>query len=208
MKKGIYTIHRTVIAALTLIGLAGCYESSRADFSFVDAHSDAHSDEATMDEDTGPGPECELWGVSVFVDYVQDLSPPAEGFVTVTLRAGQQLQLDVQNPLGELWAEILGSYQEEHEPIYLEVDDPGSMTIIDLIMPLESEVHDITPAADGMEVELVYSAAIHFLYLSYPCYEQMLAAIETAQRQGSSVLVCTDFNDGNKILDARPPLEP
>jgi len=89
--------------------------------------------------------------------------------------------------------------------VYLEIDDPGTMMIIDLIMPLESTVHSITSAADGMQVELVYSAAIYFLYLSHPCYEQMLAAIETALIRGSTVLASTDFNDGNRILDAREP---
>ena len=82
------------------------------------------------------------------------------------------------------------------------------MTIIDVLMPLESPVHDIRPAEEGMEVEFVYSAAIHFLYRSQPCYEQMLDVLETAYSQGHSVLATTDFNESSGILDVRKPLEP
>ncbi|MFH1437337.1 MAG: hypothetical protein ABIJ56_16655 [Pseudomonadota bacterium] len=194
-----------IITALMLLGPAGCYESSRAGSNLPDADSDGAAD-ALMDQDTGP--VCALWGVTVFVDYVQSLSPPVDGFVTVTLRGGQEFQLNVRSSLGELWAEILESYRERHEPVYLEIDDPRTLTIIDVLMPLESPLHDIRPAEDGVEVVFIYSAAIHFLYRSHPCYEQMLGVLETARSRGLSVLATTDFNNGNRILDARTLLEP
>lgn len=206
---GMNTRRWTVLAVLTLLGLAGCYESGRGCLGLFDAHSGDAADtpidqdaDATMEADADL--DCILWSSRVFVDYVQSVSLPVEGFVTVTLRGGQQLQLDVLNSLGEFWDELLDSYRERHRPIYLEVDDARTMTIIDLLMPLESQVQAISPDTDGVFVELAHSHAIQFLNRSHPCYEQLLTAIETAQRQGSVVLVCTDYNDGNKILDARP----
>ena len=184
-------MHMAAIPALLILGPAGCYTSSSMDSGPPDA-----------------GPECPLWGTSVFVDYVQAISEQSEGFITVTLRDGQQFWLDVQTARGEIWTEMLELHRVEHKPVYLEIDDPGTMTIINLIMSLESPVHDVRTAAEGTEVELVYSAAVHFLQLSHPCYGQMLAAIETAHREGSNVLVSADYNDGSRILDAREPLDP
>ena len=185
------SMHRAAIPVLALLGLTGCYTSSSMDSG-----------------PPGENPECPLWGTSVFVDYVQAISEPSEGFVTVTLLDGHQFRLDVQTARGEFWAGIIGSYRDSHEPLYFEVDGPGTMTIIHLLLPLESPVRAVRTAAEGTEVELDYSAAIHFLHLSHTCYEQMLAALETSLSRGSAVLVSTDYNDGNRILDVREPLEP
>ena len=125
-------MHRAAIPALVFLGLSGCYTSSSMDSGPPDA-----------------GSECPLWGTSVFVDYVQAVSEPSEGFVTARLRGGQQLHLDVQTARGEHWAGIMGRYRDSHEPLYFEVDDAGTMTIIDLIMPLESPVHAVRTAAEG-----------------------------------------------------------
>jgi hypothetical protein len=199
---------KTLAAAAMLLAPGGCYMSSGGASSLPDARTDPTDVEMTADTELDPrpdsDPDCDLWNSRVFVDVVMEMSEPVEGVVTVTLRGGQRLLLNVSTPLGEVWSDILDRYRAQGDPLYLQVDDPRAMNVIDVLMPYDSPLVALEPFAEGMEVELVYSAAIHFLYRSHPCYDRMLGVLEAAVADGSYVLVSTDFNEGNGILDARP----
>lgn len=207
---------KMLAAAAMLLGLGGCYMSSGGTSNLPDARTDPTEVEMPADAELEPpadadlepqpdsDPDCDLWNSRVFVDIVVEMSDPVGGVVTVTLRGGQQLLLDVTTPLGEVWFDIVDRYRTQGDPIYFQVDDPRTMNVIDVLMPYDSPLVAVRPSPEGMEVELVYSAAIHFLYRSHPCYDQMLGVLEAAMADGSYVLVSTDFNEGNGILDARP----
>jgi hypothetical protein len=205
-----------IAAAAMLLGPGGCYMSSGGTSNLPDARIDPTEVEMPADAELEPpvdadlepqpdsDPDCDLWNSRVFVDIVVEISGPVGGVVTVTLRGGQRLLLNVTTPLGEVWADILDRHRTQGDPVYLQVDDPRTMNVIDVLMPYDSPLVALEPSVEGMEVELVYSAAIHFLYLSHPCYDQMLEVLRAAMADGSYVLVSTDFNEGNGILDARP----
>jgi hypothetical protein len=159
----------------------------------------------------------------VFVGDVEDLSPTHDGravtpgrppsrHVTVTFARGRKGVLDVSDPRSAVWAGVLASLRETGQPAYVRID-PESGMISDLLLPLRYTVAGIrrTPEGDGdLEVELVISQARHFLRRSNPDFDELRAMLETALKQGTTVLV-TETRDEHDIIDVRladrPPEE-
>lgn len=163
-----------------------------------DTDGDSGSD---TDGDTDPPclPEEERW----IVDRVQELSAPVDDVVTVTLEGGGEYLLEVGTALGDLWLEMLEQRIETdtHVSLWLE---PGDNVIDDLEVPYESpvaEVHE-DDLVDGWAVLLVYSAAIHVLHETHPCFDEFLDILQDSLVDGSEVILTE--TDPDDIVDVRP----
>lgn len=144
---------------------------------------------------------------SVIVDLVTAVSAPAEGVVTVSLRDHGAVFLDVGTQRTAFWAEVFGRRRDSGESVYLEIA-PETRMILDFLIPMENQVHALIAKQDGVEVQLMPSAAIHFLPRSHPAFERFLGTLEYARQLGTLVLVTTDYDHRNEIKDVREPLAP
>src|SRR6266542_4421517 len=91
--------------------------------------------------------------------------------VSIAFQGGRTGRLDLSTPRNAVWADVIESLRRGNAPVYVEID-PASNVITNLLVPLAVRVGDITPAPDGVEVELIVSHAKHFLRRSNTDYEQ------------------------------------
>jgi len=139
----------------------------------------------------------------VIVDIVTGIEDPAAGTIRVHLRDHQDVRLDEQ----DIHLMFLQTSQEYATPIYLEIEI-DSRLILEVLAPYDSPVAALREAPpDGYEVELIYSAAFHFLMYDQPGFEAMLAELQASLDDGSSRLV-TESRDEHEIIDVRLPLDP
>jgi hypothetical protein len=149
----------------------------------------------------------------VIVETIYSISPPGEkrasaaepppSLVTVKLHGGQLAQLDVSMPHSKAWAGILDSMQRAKQAVYLKID-PQTGSIVDLLVPLAVKVVSMKPAnrEGDIEVELVISAARHYLRSANPDFKNMLGTLEKALKTGMPLLV-TESRDRLEIVDVR-----
>ncbi|HOX47090.1 MAG TPA: hypothetical protein PK668_26085 [Myxococcota bacterium] len=138
---------------------------------------------------------------SVVVDLVVALSAPVDGVVTADLRDRADVTLEVGTARGDLWRDMLQHSLDNTRPVYLELE-PETRRIQDLELPYVSPAHSVDETAEGAEVQLIYSAAIHFLYLTQPKYQAMLALLQDSVTSGASLVVSEKDQVG--IVDVRP----
>jgi hypothetical protein len=122
--------------------------------------------------------------------------------LTITFEGGRSGVLDLSTPSGRVWADVLDYLRNARAPAYVEID-PISGLISNLLMPAVVTVGEITPIADGAEVELIISHAKHYLRRSNPDYDQLLRTLETARKDGATVAV-TETPTTHEIIDVRP----
>jgi hypothetical protein len=157
---------------------------------------------------------------NVLVDEIRGLSPSPEAllaaggrqaqFATVNFQGGRAGFLDLKNPRSVVWFDVLRSLQQNNQPVYVEIE-PNSNIITELLCPLTVRVESLTPTATGdiIEVLLLISHAQHYLKRTNPNFQQLLSILQSAQEQGTTVLV-TEVLDTHEIIDVRispKPLE-
>jgi hypothetical protein len=149
----------------------------------------------------GGGDASEPPAESILVDVVTSLSAPLERIVTVAFRDHEPVTLEVGTPLADLWRDMLDHARENAHPSYLEIA-PATRRVLDVEIPYVSPVVELREVAEGVEVLLVYSAAIHSLRREQPGYRAMLDVLEAALASGASVVLTK--KDGLGIVDVRP----
>ena len=99
---------------------------------------------------------------------------------------------------------ILDSLQRAKQAVYLKID-PQTGIVADLLLPRAVKVASVASAnrEGDVEVELIISAARHYLRHANPDYKKLLKTLEEAQKTGIPVLV-TDSRDRQEIVDVRP----
>ncbi len=120
----------------------------------------------------------------------------------VRLAGGQVGLLNRADPRYSVWANVLESLRDAGQPAYVEID-PATRYITELLVPLRVRVGGIVPNANGVEVELIISHARHYLRRGTPHFQEMLEALQTAQREGGEVLVAETL-DEHVMIDVRP----
>ncbi len=137
---------------------------------------------------------------SVIVDVVTALSAPAAQLVTVSFRDHDPVTLEVGTPRADVWRDMLDLGRQTARPSYVELD-PGTRRVLDVEQPYVSPVVEVRPAQAGVEVLLVYSAAVHVLREAQPGYQAMRALLEAAVQSGASVVLTE--KDGLGVVDVR-----
>ncbi len=138
----------------------------------------------------------------VIVDIVTGIEDPAGGTIAIHLRD----HADVNLAEGDIHLMFLQTSQEYGTPVYLEID-VATRAIQEVLVPYDSPVANLREQADRVEVELIWSAAIHVLMRDQPGFEDMLAELQASLDDGSNRLV-TETRDSHEIIDVRLPLEP
>jgi hypothetical protein len=151
---------------------------------------------------------------AALVDDVRNIAPEraakkrtrgaaAEPPIRVSFAGGAAGRLDPVKPRDRVWAEVLQSLRDQKQPAYVEIDpDTGYITSVLLPRPFRVTAIRKTEAGD-LEVDLEISHARHHLRHAQPGFERMLAILERARRDRSTVLV-TETLDSSAIIDARP----
>jgi hypothetical protein len=152
---------------------------------------------------------------NAIVDGVTRLTPsvPAQigqravGSTTVHFQSGRTGLLNPSDPRSAAWASVLDSLRQDKEPAYVEVDSRTN-EITRLLCPLTAEVEAVrlTPTGD-VEVDLAVSQSQHYLKRTNPDFRQLLHDLQTAQQQGTPVLV-TETPDDHEVIDVRRPSRP
>lgn len=137
---------------------------------------------------------------SVIVDVVIGPFAPADQVVTVNLRTGGDVTLELGTPIAEAWHDMLAHSQEYSRPVYLEIV-PETRRILDVALPIVSPVQALNETTAGVEVALVYSAAVHVLCRTTPGFQELLGLLQDALATGD-ILVVTE-KDGQGIVDVR-----
>ncbi len=154
---------------------------------------------------------------NTLVDAVARVSQPDEAFgaraaapvarqATVSFEGGRVGVLDLTVPRSAVWAEVLSSLRDSGQYAYVELD-PATNQLTELLVPLAVRVGDITKAAEGVEVELIISHALHHLRRSNSDYDKLLEALEEA-RSSKRVVLVTERMDDHEIIDVRPHPNP
>ncbi|MBN2496858.1 MAG: hypothetical protein JXR96_19865 [Deltaproteobacteria bacterium] len=138
----------------------------------------------------------------VIVDIVTGIDPPSGDTIAVRLRDHRDVKLD-RDDIQIIFLETSLTYGT---PVYLEID-PDSRLIKLVLVPYDSPVAALREQAEWVEVELIYSAAIHVLRRDQPGFDVMLAELEASLADGTHRLV-TETRDSHEIIDVRPPLNP
>jgi hypothetical protein len=112
----------------------------------------------------------------------------------------------MSNPPSAIWADVLESLRAMEQPAYVEVD-PATQYIVLLLIPLSVHVGVMKEVPDGFEVELIISHALHYLRRDRPHFQEMLATLQTAQKDKTELLV-TETLDEHVIIDARRAVTP
>jgi hypothetical protein len=135
--------------------------------------------------------------------YRAEEAEEAPQYVDIAFEGGRKARLDMTTSRAAVWADILDSLRQAGEPAYVEID-PASGDITELLRPLRVRVGALTPDATGdtVEVELIISAARHYLRATNPDFQELLSILQTAQQQGSTVLV-TETLDDHEIIDVK-----
>lgn len=135
------------------------------------------------------------------VQTAKKRTPPTR-HLTVSFQGGQSGLLDMTVPRSVAWAEVLHSMRESNLPAYVEID-PATNMITELLQPLTAQVGELKETAFGVDVELIISHARHSLERTNPRYSELLKALQTAKKNGGTVLV-TETLDRHQIIDVRP----
>ncbi len=150
---------------------------------------------------------------NALVDDVKDLSragepraaaidQPSDRYVRVAFAGGRVGLLDATTQRGRTWAEVLQSLHESGQPAYVEID-PATSLITEVLLPIRYTVARITKAEDGRQIEFIPSHARHFLRPSHPDFAKLSEMLESARREGSTLLV-TETLAEHEIIYARP----
>ena len=114
---------------------------------------------------------------------------------------GRTAFLDISTHRGRVWAEVLTSLRESHQPAYVEID-PANNLITELLLPSRYTVARVTKIKGGREIEFIPSHARHFLRQTHLDFGAMTELVERAHRSGIPLLV-TETLDGSEIIDVR-----
>lgn len=150
----------------------------------------------------------------MLVDYVGSLSVPPEtpaakiarfpsGLINVHFSGGQSGFLDMADDRSTVWVEVLDSLRQTNQPVYVEID-PKTNVITKLHCPVVvsvAAVHSIENTGD-VEVELIISAARHYLRKLHPNFKKNLEILQEALKSKTKVVV-TESYDGYEIIDVR-----
>jgi hypothetical protein len=155
----------------------------------------------------------------ILVDGVSHVVKPSERtaakaaalpahLMNVQFFGGQEGLLDMRESKSAVWAEVLESLRQTHQPAYVELD-PDTHLISELHCPIVVGVAAIRPVANSedLEVDLVISHARHYLRRSHANYERNLANLRSAMEQQTKVIV-TETHDMTEIIDVRPAEQP
>jgi hypothetical protein len=174
----------------------------------ADADSDTDGDtdgDSDSDTDTGTGgDDCIPGGAdSMVMDIPVGISTPVSDIETVTFASSDPVHLDVSTALGQVYHDMIDLFLGNEKPIYLSIE-PVARTVVNVIMPIEGPVAAVTPTADGAEVELMHSAAIHFLWNTNECFDHFYQSLVDALADQSDQEVSEDPNGDDGIVDVRP----
>jgi hypothetical protein len=142
---------------------------------------------------------------SIVVDLVTALTDPVDQVVSASLKNHPAVSLTIGSPMSDLHRDILAFSLQYEDPVYLELDParlPQERWVLEVRHTLVSPVAQLRPTDDGVEVLLVWSAAVHFLYSTQPSYDAWLALLEAALADGANVVITE--KDGQGIIDVRP----
>jgi len=153
----------------------------------------------------------------VIVETIRSISPSGEErisalkqtpppLITVKFHGVQPAFLDMSKPQAKSWAGILDSVQRMKQAIYLRIDSE-TRVIAELLLPQPFKIAAVkSPDQKGdVEVELVISAARHYLRRANPGFRNLLTALQIATQTELPVLV-TESRDRQGIIDVRPLL--
>ncbi|MDD5309051.1 MAG: hypothetical protein PHU25_17195 [Deltaproteobacteria bacterium] len=171
----------------------------------TDGDADGDTDGDTdSDTDTGTGDECIPGGAdSMVMDIPVGISVPAANIETVTFASSDPVYLDVSTAIGQVHHSMINNFMQNQKPIYVSIE-PVARAVVNVIQPYESPVVAVTPTAQGAEVELLYSAAIHILWNTNECFDDFLGALQAAVADQSDQEVSDDLNGTDGIVDVRP----
>jgi hypothetical protein len=141
------------------------------------------------------------------------LEIPATPFVArqksnlaVHFEDGQVAHLDPANPSSGGLAEVFDELRRMNIPAYVEVD-PASNLVQRVLIPMVGTVSNVTVAPSGdAEVGIEISHGQHVLKRSHPDYAGLLALLQSAKSDGSTVVVTED--DAHEVVDVRPSPHP
>jgi hypothetical protein len=171
----------------------------------TDADTDGDTDGDTdSDTDTGTGDECIPGGAdSMVMDIPVGISVPAANIETIPFASSDPVYLDVSTALGQVHHSMINNFMQNEKPIYVSIE-PVARTVVNVIQPIEGPVAAVTPTADGAEVELLHSAAIHILWNTNECFDHLYQALVDALADQSDQEVSNDLNHYDGIVDVRP----
>jgi hypothetical protein len=196
---------------LLAVGLAACeHVAAVGPDAGTDADSDSDTDtdgdgDGDADTDSGTGAEeCITGGADAMVmDVPVDISAPVQEVETITFASSDPVYLDVSTPIGEVHHSMIAHFLQNEKPIYVSIV-PETREVLDVIQPIEGPVAAVTLAENGAEVELYYSAAIHFLWASNECFDYLYQVLVEALGDGSDQEVSNNLNTNDGIVDVRP----
>lgn len=152
---------------------------------------------------------------NIIVDNVKELLPATEAllatrrlkptgqYMTVGFKGGRSGMVDTTTTRGSVWVKVLDSLRRSNEYAYVEIDRETNI-ITELLLPLRVRVGAVEQdnAGDRMRVELIISHARHYLKRANPDFKNMLATLQTAKEEGTTILV-TETQDSHEIVDVR-----
>lgn len=138
----------------------------------------------------------------IIVDIVTSIEDPTGGSIAIHLRDHQ----DVNLAEGDIHLMFLETSRDYGTPVYLEIE-VATRAIQEVLVPYDSPVANLREQPDRVEVELIWSAAIHVLMRDQPAFQDMLAELEASLADGTNRLV-TETRDSHEIIDVRLPLAP
>jgi hypothetical protein len=127
----------------------------------------------------------------------------AQEAIVVHFAGGGSGLLDPASARDRTWNEVLESLHESGQPAYVELD-PDTGHISSLLLPEDFTVAAIRTTPEGdLELDLMISAARHYLRRDHPHFDQVRRTLEKARRAKAHLLV-TESLDGSAIVDVRP----
>ncbi len=138
--------------------------------------------------------------------YAASAQPPPP-FVDVTFADGPPARVDMSQERAAVWVDVLDDMRRNQLPVYAE-RDPATGLLTALHVPIVVTVADLTTGSGGdVAVELEPSHARHVLRRANPDFDELLAALQAANRDDTAVVV-TESADHDQIIDVRPAPHP
>ena len=142
---------------------------------------------------------------STVVDFITNVSAPANDLVTVSLQSHAPIFLDVTDPSTRWRAESLESWRQLSMLMFFKIA-PDERVIVSFLTTMTGTIMAMDSTDDAEEVGLNEYQAINFLKRSNPNFQQYFDALLNAQQQGHAILVTTDYDNGHEVIDVRPTI--